>query len=295
MRAVVHAYCVNAGSEQLGSKGKTMAERGADRGALIYKQRLTTRVTHWLWAVCLFFLLLSGLQIFMARPDLYIGQQSGFSFDNSFLTIGAALEGSVMRGFTEIFGYRFDTTGWLGAIWVNGNLEPRSFPAWMTIPSYRDLGSGRVVHFFFAWMLVATLLAWLVASLVNGHLRRDVVPTPGDLRNIGNDIADHARLRFHRERNYNVLQKLAYFSVLFVALPLIVATGLTMSPGVNSWAPWMLDVFGGRQTARTIHFVMMLALVLFFIVHVAMVVAAGPLNEMRSIVTGWYRTDPESE
>ena len=274
-----------------------MARRGASEGALIYKQRLTTRITHWLWAVCLFFLLLSGLQIFMARPDLYLGQQSGFEFDNSFLTIGATMQGSVMRGFTEIFGHRFDTTGWLGAIGTGtgGALEPRTFPTWMTIPSYRDLGSGRVVHFFFAWMLVATLLFWLVASLVNGHLKRDVVPTAGDLRNIGKDIADHARLRFHRERDYNVLQKLAYSSVLFVALPLIVATGLTMSPGVNSWAPWMLDLFGGRQTARTIHFATMLSLVAFFVVHILMVVAAGPLNEMRSIVTGWYRTDPERE
>ncbi|MBC8130961.1 MAG: cytochrome b/b6 domain-containing protein [Rhizobiaceae bacterium] len=272
-----------------------MASKETPQGKLVYKQLLATRVTHWLWAVCLFFLLLSGLQIFMARPDLYIGIQSGFAFDNAILTIGAAFEEGRMRGFTDLFGYRFDTTGWLGAIWVNGNLEARSFPTWMTIPSYRDLASGRVVHFFFAWLLVATLLGWLVASLANGHLRRDVLPKRAELRRIGDDIAAHARLEISKERHYNVLQKVSYALVLFVLFPLIVLTGLTMSPGLNAFAPFMVDLFGGRQTARTIHFLAMLALMAFFVVHILMVLLAGPLNELRSIVTGWYRTDPESE
>ena len=272
-----------------------MADVKPDKGPLIYRQKLSTRVTHWLWVVCLFFLLLSGLQIFMARPDLYIGRQSGFAFDNSFLTIGAAYQDSAMRGFTEIFGHRFDTTGWLGAIWVNGSLQAKSFSGWLTIPSYRDLGTGRVVHFFFAWMLVATLLGWLIASAINGHLRRDLVPKPADIRQIGPDIADHARLRFSHGRNYNVLQKLSYASVMFIALPLIIITGLCMSPGVNSLAPWLVDIFGGRQTARSIHFLTMLALVTFVVVHLLMVLAAGPLNELRSMVTGWYRIDPAAE
>lgn len=272
-----------------------MGRHGRAEGALVYKQRLASRVTHWLWVICLFFLLLSGLQIFMARPDLYIGQQSGFGFDNSFLTIGAVLEGSRMRGFTELFGWRFDTTGWLGAIWVDGNLQARTFPTWATIPSFRDLGSGRVVHFFFAWIFVATLFAWLVASLLNGHLRRDVVPTRSDLANIGPDIAAHARLHLSHGRDYGALQKLSYALVLLVAFPLMILTGLTMSPGFNAFAPWLVDVFGGRQTARTIHFLVMLALLAFFVVHILMVIAAGPLNELRSIVTGWYRTDPEEE
>jgi thiosulfate reductase cytochrome b subunit len=265
------------------------------KGPLVYKQTLATRVTHWLWAICLFFLLLSGLQIFMARPDLYLGIQSGFGFDNSFLSIGAYFDGPNMRGLTELFGFRFDTTGWLGAIWVDGNMQARTFPVWMTIPSYRDLGTGRVVHFFFAWLLVATLMVWLVASLFNGHLRRDVVPTPTDLRAIPSDIASHAKLRLRHGRRYSALQKLSYAGVLLVALPLIILTGLAMSPGMNAFAPWMVDVFGGRQTARTLHFLLMLALVAFFVVHIVMVFAAGPLNELRSIITGWYRTDPEAE
>ena len=115
--------------------------------------------------------------------------------------------------------------------------------------------------------------------------------TTADLRGLPRDIADHARLRFHHTARYNVLQKLAYASVLFVALPLIIATGLTLSPGFNAAAPWLLDLFGGRQTARTIHFLIMLGLVGFFAVHMLMILAAGPLNEIRSILTGWYRTD----
>ena len=271
-----------------------MASRSRREGEWVYRQRLSTRLTHWLWAICLFFLLLSGLQIFMARPDLYIGQQSGFGFDNAFLSIGAFMDGDSMKGATSLFGHHFDTTGWLGAIWENGNLTPKSFPGWMTIPSYRDLGTGRVVHFFFAWILVATLAIWLLASLLNRHVK-DLAPTGRDFKELPQDVADHARLRFHHENRYNVLQKLAYIGVLFVAFPLMILTGLSMSPGFNAWMPWTLDLFGGRQTARSIHFITMLALVAFFVVHILMVILAGPMNELRSMITGWYRTDPESE
>ncbi|WP_188906682.1 cytochrome b/b6 domain-containing protein [Aureimonas endophytica] len=264
-------------------------------GGLVYRQRLATRVTHWLWAISLFFLLLSGLQIFMARPDLYIGQQSGFQFDNAVLSIDAVqnADGS-LSGVTDLFGHRFDTTGWLGVVETASGPTPRAFPTWATIPSYRDLGSGRVVHFFFAWLLVGTLALWLVASLANGHLRRDLLPGRADFRDLPRDIRRHLRLRFEHRREYNTLQKLSYVAVLLVALPLMIATGLSMSPGFNAFAPWLLDVFGGRQTARTIHFLAMLFLVAFFVVHVLMVVLAGPFNELRSIVTGWYRTRPEA-
>lgn len=263
-------------------------------GSLVYRQGLATRLAHWTWAVALFFLLLSGLQIFMARPDLYIGEQSGFSFDNSILSIRAEVEGDSLEGITELFGWQFDTTGWLGAVGENGALQPKTFPGWLTIPSGRDLATGRVVHFFFAWILVATLAAWLVASLINGHIRRDLLIGRRDVRNLGREIIGHLRFRFSREPRYNVLQKLSYLVVMFAILPLIVATGLTMSPSMDAWAPWLLDIFGGRQTARTIHFILMLMLVLFFVIHILMVIAAGPLNELRSMITGWYRTDPEA-
>jgi thiosulfate reductase cytochrome b subunit len=259
---------------------------------LVYRQALATRITHWLWAASLFFLLLSGLQIFNAHPALYIGDQSGFGFDNAVLEIGARrLPDGTPQGFISLFGAEFDTTGVLG---LSGGerLQVRGFPAWATIPSFQDLATGRVVHFFFAWVLVATLLCWLGFSIRNGHLRRDLAPGAADLRAVPRDVADHARLRFRHRREYNTLQKLSYFGVLFVLLPLMVLTGLSMSPGFNAAAPWLPELFGGRQTARTLHFAVMLLLVAFFVVHIAMVLAAGPLNELRSIVTGWYRTDP---
>ena len=257
-------------------------------GPLVYRLRLITRITHWLWAVSLFVLMLTGLQIFNAFPSLHLGQESGFDYDNAILRIGAEEMDGALRGVTEILGARFDTTGVLG---VSGG-EVRAFPAALTIPSRTSLSTGRVIHFFFAWVLVGTLLVWLVASALNGHLRQ-LIPTRADLRALPRDIADHACLRFHHGANYSVLQKLAYASVLFLALPLMILTGLSMSPGFNAAAPWLLDLFGGRQTARTIHFLTMVALLGFFAVHMAMILLAGPLNEMRSILTGWYRTDGE--
>lgn len=263
------------------------------KNPVIYRQYLWTRVTHWAWAVALFFLLLSGLQIFNAHPSLYVGKQSGFEFDNEVLALRGENTPDGLVGFTRILGVRFDTTGFFGASTYNERVVRRGFPSWATIPSYQDLGTGRVVHFFFAWVLVLTLAGWLVGSLVNGHLRRDLTPRMADLRNLPRDIADHARLKFHHTREYNVLQKLAYGGVLFVILPLIVLTGLAMSPTINALIPFLADVFGGRQTARTIHFGMMLLLVGFFIVHILMIVAAGPINELRSIITGWYRVDAQ--
>ena len=132
---------------------------------VIYRQFAWTRITHWIWAISLFFLLLTGLQIFNAHPALYIGDQSGFGFDNDVLKIGAENTDAGPRGFTKLFGAKFDTSGVLG---MSGTAEqPRyvAFPGWATIPSHHDLATGRVIHFFFAWLLVGTLLAWLVASV----------------------------------------------------------------------------------------------------------------------------------
>ena len=313
-----------------------VSDAGTTKGPLVYRQSVWTRITHWVWAVCLFFLLLSGLQIFNAHPTLYIGKQSGFEFDNAVLKMYAdtgsseaeADEASAAenaadnasgspntqadanagdaeddgedeeaaagptRGVTRIFGYELNTTGLFGLSGPEDARVQRGFPAWATIPSFPDLATGRVVHFFFAWVLVGTLLLWTVASLVNGHLRRDLVPTGKDIRALPRDIADHATLRFRHERRYGVLQKLSYGGVLFVVFPLIILTGLAMSPAWNAAWPWLLDVFGGRQTARTLHFVCMLLLVLFVIVHVVMVLLGGPINELRSMITGWYRTSP---
>lgn len=264
---------------------------------LIFRQTAITRLTHWVWAVTMFFMLLSGLQIFNSRPNLYIGQQSGFGFDNSILDFGLNDDGTVPQ--VRVFGHVWDQAGYHGV----ADRLPRSnytaVPSWATIPSYHDLGAGRVVHFFFAWILVGTLAIWLINALSTGHLWRDIVLKPRDIRGLPRDILDHVRLRFTHGRSYTPLQKVAYFGVFVVAFPLIILTGLTMSPGMDAAWPWLTELFGGRQTARTIHFLTMCAFVLFFVVHVIMVVLAGPINELRSMITGYYRTnvhlDPDSK
>jgi thiosulfate reductase cytochrome b subunit len=273
----------------------SLHEEAPGKGPLIYKQSRWTRITHWSWAICLFFLMLSGLQIFNAHPKLYFGHQSGFEYENAILDIGARQDGEDVVGYTKIFGAEFNTTGVLGLQGDSSlNRTFQAFPPALTVPSNRSLATGRVIHFFFAWTLVGTLLVWAVASLINGHLRRDLIITGTDLKNLPQDVKNHARLKFHHAREYNVLQKLAYAGVLFVLLPLMILTGLSMSPNFNATAPWLLDIFGGRQSARTIHFITMLLLIGFFVIHMLMILAAGPINELRSIITGWYRTDPLS-
>lgn len=281
-----------------GGKDRAMSSIATDaagtaKGGLIYRQSAWTRLTHWSWAIALFFLLMSGLMIFNAHPNLYIGEESGFDYDNSVLRIGAENTADGPRGYTILFGRKFDTTGVLG--WSGDPPRQIAFPSWATIPSYYDLGTARVIHFFFAWMLSVTLIVWLAASLLNGHAWRDLAPKPRDVRKLPRDLADHLRFRFHHRRDYNVLQKFAYAGVLFVLLPLMIATGLAMSPGANAIFPWLPDVLGGRQTARTIHFAVMVLLLAFFAVHILMILAAGPFNELRSIITGWYRVDAEEK
>ena len=258
---------------------------------LIYRQNGITRLTHWVWAVTMFFMLVSGLQIFDARPNLYIGLQSGFGFENSILDITAVNTPTGAQGQTKLFGQVFNTTGWLGMSGDPDNPDFVAFPAWSTIPSYRDLATGRVVHFFFAWILVGTLAIWLINSLTTGHLWRDIILKPRDIRELPKDVVDHIRLRFTHGKSYSPLQKVAYFGIFVIAFPLIILTGLTMSPGMDTAWPWLLDLFGGRQTARTIHFITMMAFVLFFVVHIIMVVLANPIDELRSMITGYYKTN----
>lgn len=256
----------------------------------IYRQKLATRLTHWIWAISFFFLLMSGLQIFNARTTLYVGNQSGFQFDNSVLSMKADDTRAGPAGRTIVLGKEFDTNGILGASPEDGQQTERGFPTWLTLPHSTDLATGRVIHFFFAWLLVGTLLVWLVVSIFNGHLKNDVAPAPSDIRNLPHDFVEHLKLRFDNGNRYNSLQKLTYAIVLLLMFPLMIATGLTMSPGMDAFAPWLLDLFGGRQTARTIHFLTMASLVIFVLIHLTMVLAAGPFNEMRSMITGWYRT-----
>ena len=259
---------------------------------LITRHSAVTRITHWLNALCLAFLLLSGLQIFNAHPHLYWGH-SGADNDLAFISIGAESDGDSLHGVSRIGPWSFPTTGVLGASVQDGELVNRAFPTWLTIPSYRDLATGRRWHFFFAWLFVLNLAVYLGVGLMSGHFRRDLLPTPGQVRprHLLKEIVDHARLRFpegEEARRYNALQKLAYLGVVLVLLPLMILTGLTMSPAMNAAWPWLLDLFGGRQSARTIHFIAASALVAFVFVHIGMVLLSGVWNNLRSMVTGRY-------
>lgn len=265
--------------------------RGAPLGRrIIFRHTLLVRVTHWINALCLTILLMSGLQIFNAHPALYWGNRSTFQKPLVALTAEEDADGAVIKGVTTVFGKSFTTTGVLGASRdENGELAERGFPSWITIPSYQDLATGRRWHFFFAWLLVLNG-AFYVANLVARRHLRDFLPSRRELRSIPESIREHIRLRFPKgdaALHYNVLQKLAYLSII-VALPIMVLAGLTMSPGLDSAFPWLVTLFGGRQSARTIHFVIAFYLVGFVLVHVVMVLISGFLNNMVSMITGRY-------
>jgi len=171
----------------------------------------------------------------------------------------------------------------------------RGFPGWMTIPSYQDLATGRRWHFFFAWLLALNGLLYVVNLLAGRHLR-DFLPSPRELRSIPASIWSHARLRFPKgdeALHYNVLQKLAYLTVI-IALPILVLAGLTMSPAIDAAFPWLVSLFGGRQSARAIHFILAWGLVGFVVVHVVMVLVSGVVNNMISMITGRYAIEEES-
>jgi thiosulfate reductase cytochrome b subunit len=259
-------------------------------GDVIKRHRLSTRIWHWTNALTLLVMLMSGLMIFNAHPRLYWGQY-GANDDPAWLIIDDIRD----TGFVELAGVRVATTGVLG-IWTDaeGEVKRRAFPHWITIPSGYDLQAARRWHFTFAWILALGLFLYMLRSLWNGHVVRDLHIRKGEWspKHIWHDIKEHARLRFptgEAAKNYNILQKISYIGVIFILLPLIVMTGLTMSPAMNAAWPWLLDIFGGRQSARSLHFIAAFLLVAFFFVHIAMVILAGPVNEVRSMITGKYR------
>jgi thiosulfate reductase cytochrome b subunit len=274
------------------------APPGAAAPYLFYRHALVVRVTHWLNALAIFFLIMTGLNIFNAHPSLYWGAY-GANADTAarWLQIGADNAGGSLHGFVEILGARIDTTGWLGVSTRNGAANVIAYPAWATFPSYRDLATARSFHFFFAWVLIVNGLAYLAYSVITGHLRKDILPNTHDLApaNIAHDVVQHAKLKFPKgedSKRYHILQKLAYVGVILVLVPGIILTGLGMSPAANSWLP-IVEIVGGRPTARSLHWIIANLIILFIIVHLVMVVLAGPYNEIRSMITGKFRVDPE--
>jgi Ni/Fe-hydrogenase b-type cytochrome subunit len=222
--------------------------------ALVFRHRLITRIWHWINAVAVIVLLMSGLTISNAHPRLYWGQ----------------------------FGANLD------AAW----LELPRFPGWATIPTTYNLALARQWHLAFAWVLAVGLLIFLLWSLFNRHLQKDIALTRAEVapRHLWADIKKHLRFDFHSsEARYNPLQKITYSVVIFGLIPLAILTGLTMSPGMTAAWPWLLDLFGGRQSARSLHFIAATGLAVFIAVHLILVILAGPINEVRSMITGWFR------
>jgi Ni/Fe-hydrogenase b-type cytochrome subunit len=227
----------------------------------VFRHRLATRLWHWINAVSVVILLGSGLGISNAHPRLYWGR-FGANFDHAWAQL------------------------------------PR-FPAWLTIPGNYNLALSRRWHLFFALALAFSLLAYMVASVLNRHFQRDLKFRRGELApaHLAEDVRDHLAFRFHDADDptrYNTLQKLSYVGVIFVLLPLVILTGLALSPGMDAAWPWLLDVFGGRQSARSLHFLTMGALAAFVVVHLVLVILAGVVNEVRSMITGRWRVPAEA-
>ncbi len=285
-------------SSELNADSEAMQSAAAPQREVIYRHTVVVRLTHWINALILLLLLISGLRLFNYHPALYWGNY-GYAGVPAFISIAAFedIETDEPVGVTTIMGHNFITTGVLG-VSHDGKGEPVSaaFPNWLTLPG--GLAFARDVHFAAAWLLVLNGLVYLLVGLSNGHFRRDLVPAQRELhpRHVLAEIWSHMRLRRARgeaARRYNVLQKLAYVIVIFALLPLMVLTGLTMSPAVTAAMPFLFDIFGGRQSARTIHFLVANLLVLFVLVHIIQVIVTGVFNNMRSMITGRYAILPE--
>jgi len=264
----------------------------------IYRHTLPTRIGHWVNVACIFVLLFSGLQILNAHPRLYWGQY-GANHDAPWIAFETyrGSDGTPV-GVTRIGNLAFNTTGFLGASDFDGHRVGRGLPGWLTFPNTRDLATGRNYHFFFAWLLVINGLIFLVISFARRHIQRDLWLRREELslKHLASDIWAHIKLHIPRgeeAKRYNTLQKIAYLSVIFGLIPLMVATGLTMSPGVDAAFPALLDIFGGRQSARSIHFIVAMSVAAFAGVHLFEIFLVGAWNEIRSMLTGWYEVKPE--
>jgi Ni/Fe-hydrogenase b-type cytochrome subunit len=228
----------------------------------LYRHLLPTRLWHWLNALAVFVMIGSGLMISNAHPRLYWGQY-GANPDHA---------------------------------WLN----PPIFPGWMTIPSNYNLAFGRRWHLMFALVLAFNLVAFMMASLVNRHFARDYRFRRSEFgpRHLWADLKAHLALRFSnsdRPGEYNTLQKTAYAITVFGLIPLMILTGLALSPGMDAIYPWLLDIFGGRSSARSIHFIGCWAIVGFVVVHLGLVALAGPFDEIGGMITGWIKRPEDAE
>lgn len=221
------------------------------------RHALSTRIWHWVNAAALIILFMSGLTISNAHRYLYWGN------------------------------YGFDPAdAWAKVI---------RFPGWATLPTRYNLAAARDWHNTAAWVFALALLMIWVAMLANAHFRRDLATTRGDWRPSAwrGAITGHFRRdRDHARAPYNALQKLAYGAMFGLLLPLMVATGLAMSPGFEPAAPWLVDLLGGRQTARSIHFIIAWALFAFLAGHLLLTALSGPVRLTATMIHGGSGKEP---
>jgi thiosulfate reductase cytochrome b subunit len=217
------------------------------------------RVTHWITTLCFLALLVSGVEIVISHPRFYWGEAGNALTPPLFKLPIPASRSSVPTGYAFVLP---DQNGW-----------------------------SRYLHFQAAWVAVLTGLLYTISGLFTGHLRSNLLPRKADLswRAFSIAIANHLRFKRPSESeawSYNLPQRLTYLFVIFVLFPLVIWTGLAMSPAIVSVFPAAVTVFGGQQSARTIHFFVSLFLVLFLLVHVAMISLAGFRNRTRAMITG---------
>jgi Ni/Fe-hydrogenase b-type cytochrome subunit len=258
----------------------------------IPRHPLPVRLWHWINAVALIAMVMSGLMIFNAHPRLYWGDYGSW-LDTPWLQIGVDQGGGAVR----VGPVRIGTDGLFGrSAGIDGGSVNLAFPWWMTLPARYDLATARTWHFFFAWPLGVAMIAFLLWSLVSRHATRDLLPHRRDLapRRLWRDVRDHLRLRFaDGAGGYNPLQRIAYSVVVMLLIPLMLLTGLAMSPAMDANWPWLTLMFGGRQSARSLHFLGCWALIGFVVVHMAMLLLSHPLSSTWAMLTGGRGTEKQ--
>jgi thiosulfate reductase cytochrome b subunit len=233
------------------------------------------RFSHWVGAVGFIVLAISGFMILMVHPRLYWGD------------VGNDLTPALLE---LPISNNHRPEAWEQAV-VFSEFDGEPISANRTYPIFNLNGFARSLHFLGAWLLVATGLIYVAAGVLTGHIRRRVLPRAEDLapRSLLADVGSHLRLRFDRTGGaspYAPLQRVAYGLVLFVLVPFMVLTGLAMSPAVTAAYPFLQEIFGGHQSARTLHFFGFSALTLFLLVHLVMVVLTGFGRQMRGMIMG---------
>ena len=239
-----------------------------------YGHRRWVRISHWTIVASFLTLVVTGILILMVHPRLYWGEVGND-------LVPALIEIPISNN--------HQPEGWQQTT-VFSSVPGSPVSADRTYSIFNENGWGRSLHFLAAWLLVATGLFYLFAGLFGGHLRRNILPAAKDLAPgaLLNDAREHLRPRRDVGGGppYGAVQKMSYAGVVFFALPLMLLTGLTMSPAVTAAVPFLLDVFGGYQSARTIHFFGFLTLLLFLVVHVAMVFVTGAGRQLRAMTLG---------